>query len=69
MNDFEEIDGKLVYVCNHEWGKWYNIWEPHENVSKRHCAKCTESQLLLPVGYGEDFPPLGLIGTIKNWFK
>jgi hypothetical protein len=69
MNDFEEKDGKLIYICSHEWGKWYNVDYHHEtepSVSKRHCYKCTETQLLVPKGYGEVPEKKGIVSKILS---
>lgn len=64
MTEFEEIDGKLVIICDHEWGRWLTCYakspdeigrfgfkKPKEvtTFERRYCSKCEESQLLVPL--------------------
>ncbi len=45
MTEFEEIDGELVKICDHEWSNWLEF---RSGVIKRWCHKCDIEQILSP---------------------
>jgi len=46
MTEFEEIDGSLVIICDHEWSHWVHNQFSYDY---RRCSKCNSSQYLMPV--------------------
>lgn len=48
MTEFEEIDGVLFQVCDHEFTSWSPILNPKDNMNKRYCKKCRTYQYLIP---------------------
>ncbi len=47
MTEFEEIDGVLVQVCDHEFSPWYQI-DFEDETAARICEKCSIMQYLKP---------------------
>ncbi len=45
MTEFEEIDGVLFQVCDHEFTPWHN---EISGLTIRNCRKCGINQYLVP---------------------
>jgi hypothetical protein len=50
MTEFEEIDGSLVAICDHEWSHWV---QNQFSYDYKRCSKCNVYQYLVPK---EDMP-------------
>ncbi len=62
MTEFEEIDGKLVIICDHEWSGWIRS---HEDIQVSMCLKCEEKKYLVPrTSYRIEEPKMPMLAKI-----